>query len=749
MNQASISSTKGDPPRKGSGLFAWLCTLGSAALCFMAFIGLSELSNRYAAPRCAAVSTGSVWVYGQGTLWLMTHRGDVTDSYSSKDLGVGPLLDRLTALDESRLIVADGGSGEWRYCRAGDHGMVEARCEPLFGGAEAARNRHRASVAAAPEGERWVFADFQAGDILLMSSERRVLAKGRGFTAREGGAAVWLPDRRLGLIESEKHALWVASLEGDRIAPLEERWSLKSGGKPISGYVWWAAFDASRRKWWLTHSSGCAGSLLQTDDAGEMSKSLTLDAQGRPGQLALLDRDHALVPDEATGRVHRLDLANGRMEDFGDERFRSEIEHGQRRYDELTRAAKGAAGGIIALPLAIGIFFVRRDSNREWIRRRSALESATGSPTAASAAANVKGAFWFTINPKRAPYSRRHMRRTFWFLELLEPGSAVLIGQALNHFASVSNKTVYFPLVAGGLVMALMMRRVFIRMVEKAPTPRLGTSNGFVLYDDGGGQIEEYPFESVLTNGKSVLVGRHAVALGSPGIPSMWDAEELRARLESRLPLDNRVSSWRFARELQKRARDVRDQLPPPPATIDGEFRLTPRPLRAETVGLLIAMSWPYIVVAISVLPAFVLEKPRYADNLFYIVSAAVALVASLALIAWGRAAKKAATRKLWVREGVVLHDPGSGRMEEHPMETVLTDGARLLIGRHQLPLTPKSLFPAWNWAELHAYIASRLPARCRVSRRRFRLEAVRRNPRRTAIVAALAVLVVMGAWLC
>ncbi len=694
-----------DPAK--SDFSAWIAILNCLGLALVALIVLILLSGTDFGPQSVAVSPEGVWVYGRKTLWSLTRRGDVTGRYSAAELGTGLNVDVLAPLDDAQIILHDKNSGRWRYCRFGRDGTVDVHSRPLFDGIEAGRNGDKAAVAIAPGHERWVFADFDRGDILLLDSRRQVRAEGKGLKNPDGGVAIWLPDQTLGLIATGHRTFHVSSLEGDRVAPLEKRLRLKD-----HGYVWSAAFDSQRGLWLLSFSSMRDGDrhLWEVDDTGAFTKRVLLDDDGQPAQIVMLDPNTALIPDLVTRYVHRLDLAGGNIDDFGDKSFRAALAHGQELYDHIGVAAGSVLVVLLLIPFIIAFYCTFRDMDRPLMAEQSLPP-----------AAPLEGEFWFTPNPARKGFLRRLA---------CGGGAAVLvlgIGEAWLFNYATGSYHWFILLLWPGLGAIFSVERLVAAWKEQKT--KLGIRDNLVLYDGGQGKIEAYPLTVVLSDGMCLCVGSHKVVFKGL-ISSMWNAEEVRAHLLSRLPSENRVSSSILRLEMRKRCAYPVYSMPPP-ALIEGALWFTPNP---EWLKRMFPVIWIGTPAWLGF--AMFIGLPRAKHGGFSLPGKLVysVLLPTLFVLIpycawqWRWAKKRSGTCRLGLKDDTVLYDHGSGRLQEHPLETVLTDGNQVLVGRHKLRLSPRGDAPLmWNPEELRAFLLPRLPSKNIVSSSCLQREAWRR----------------------
>lgn len=539
VNMNAPTPALATPPKKKSDRLAWTCTLGSALLCLLAFMGLSSWAERNFGPQVASVSPSAVWTYSQSTLWRLNHEGKVTGKYSAGSLGIGPSVEMLAALSDSEVALRDFRSKSWQVCGVRDADVVHSPCRPLFASRESS-NRSRAAIAVMPGGERWVFADFDHGEVLLLDKKHNVVATARGPVGSEGGVAVWLPGQVLALMATDQPRLQLIDWKDEARPAVSSGWALKSGEKQGQGYVWSAAFDEVRKRWLLSYGSVRRAThyLWLVDDRGVKVGGLNLGGKGEPAQVVIVAKDMAIVPDVVLGKVHRIDLATDSVSEFGDESFRTALRKGQQIYDLLDLAAQGAMFGMFLLPLLVGLIFVDKDNKRTKFI-----------PGSAPVPATLQGEFWFTMNPDWIALQMRMIWVAPIVVIAMLGASGYLLWQFTGSWIAAG------VIIALGAVVSGVTGIYYHRQIRLHGFGKLGINATGVIRVDGRGRRHDHAFADVLTDGQRMLLGKQLVLLNAPISPGPWLVDELNEHLLPRLPQSSWVSKLKFEGQLYRRNR--------------------------------------------------------------------------------------------------------------------------------------------------------------------------------------------------
>lgn len=526
MTNQSTTGEQTGPAKQSGSLFAWGLVFGTALLFLAVFLASGRFAKLNYGPQSVAAGFNSVWVYGQGNLWRLSAQGATLARYSGLRNGLGRVVDRMVAAGPLRVFLHDSEAKTWRDCTAGESG-VALSCEPLFAGEWAARNLAEAAIAFSPDARRFVFADFTAGELLLFDTDKQFLGVSKGVGALEGGSVVWLDPQELGVIAADQPALHAAELAGNQLRPMQVRWQLSASDEVRKGYVWSAAWGAERKSWYLSYSPErrAQHELWKVDREGKRVDRIALGGGGVPAQVVNLDKETVLVPDVVAGRLHQVvSWANDRVSDFGDEQFRAAMEQAHTRY-ALFAPLQWVSGVLAVLvPIALALFFVRREARRH----ASAQGSAAELPPLGDEAE-----FWFTPDEKQAVLRRRLVLTASFAIAALLILQFRLFGgffQAGPYVLGLLTTVLVLAVLAGGGLL-------WWRQRELGPRG-LGIKGQEVYFDPGDGKIEQYTRAELLTDGQRMLLGKHLLwqRAGGIGLRSEWDAAELQAYLVGGLP---------------------------------------------------------------------------------------------------------------------------------------------------------------------------------------------------------------------
>ncbi len=520
---------------KSSDWLVWGLIIGSVAILLVAHLAFARLAKSALGPQSVASGFGSVWVFTQGSLWRLNGQGATQARFHGQRNGLGKVVSQMAAFGSHRVFLRDADARSWRDCTAGESGVALA-CTPVFSGDFSGRNAAEGAIAVAPDGQRWVFVDFTAGELLLFDRDQRLIALGKGLRSPEGGSATWLGPQELGVIASDQAALHATEIAGDKFGPLQLRWNLAVNDQQSKGHIWSAAWGAERRSWYLAYSESrrAKRALWKADREGRRIEVISL-GEGEPAEIANLDKETVLVPDVVRGQVHQVvSWANDRVSEFGDADFREALARGRERYSWFDPLQNLALGALIVVPLSLALLLAFRES-----QRRAKLQSEPADLPALEEDAE----FWFT--PDERQVALRH--------GLVLAGSlavaAILIMQ-FRVFGGVFSAGPYLL----GIVTSLLVLGVLLagglfwwRQRELGP-PGLAVKGEEVLFDPGDGKIEQHLREAMLTDGRRLLVGKHLFWLRQEGfgIGPEWNAAELQAYLVKDLPRSTYRSVFRL-----------------------------------------------------------------------------------------------------------------------------------------------------------------------------------------------------------
>ena len=503
---------------------AWLLIVGSAGVLLLAYLFFAGLAKSYYGPQSVAAGFDTVWVYSQSRLWRLSASGVTLARYEGKANGLGKVVDAMVAFGPNRVLLHDFEARSWRDCRAGESG-VALDCSDLFTGPFAMRNAAEGAVALAPDGQRWVFADFSAGDLLLFDGDRNLLAQSKGPQALDGGTALWLEAQEIGLFAADRPTLLVAEAGARNLTAAQPRWELSAEDAVSKGYVWAAAWGGERRGAYVAYSATrrATHQLWRVDREGRRTGRIDLGG-GEPAQIVALDKDTVLVPDVVRGRVHRLSWSDDRVTEFGDETFRVSMARANSRHGVYEALQIAAMALFVIVPIGLGAFFAIRQARRDAAGRGEAPVLPALDPEAE---------FWFAPDERQVALHER--------LVLVQSVAvAIVLYLQLRIFGPVFKID---PRLLGIVTILLVVATVVIGLglwwrQHQRGARGLGRKGDEVLFDGGEGVPQAYALGEVLTDGKRILVGRELLPLRSEGLGlhAEWNAAELHFYLLRDLP---------------------------------------------------------------------------------------------------------------------------------------------------------------------------------------------------------------------
>ncbi len=520
---------------KPVSLLPWFLVLGSAALCFLFFHSFARLAKTYFGPQSVAAGFETVWVYNQARLWRLKPDGTVLARYDGGANGLGKVIDTLIALGPYRVALHDFDARAWRECRAGESG-VALDCGELLPAEFRQHAAAESAIALAPDGRRWVFADFDAGELLLFDADKTLLARGKGLASRDGGTVLWLGPQEIGLIGSDRATLYALEVGPRSLGLVQPRWDLTENEAPAKGYLWHAAYNPERRAWYLARSvsRGARHTLWRVDREGRRSADISLGARGEPAQVVPLDRDSVLVADVVRGRVHQLSWENDRVREFGDPSFRESLARTKGRHSLYETLQQVAFVLLFVVPIGLGAFFAIREARRDAAELAQAVTLPPLDP---------ETEFWFTPDEKQFALRER-------MLVLLGACLALVVYFEFRALAQILKLDPRFVATLSTLlILGAIAGTAWLWWRQHQRGPRgLGRRGGEVLFDRGLGEAESHNLDTVLTDGRRMLLGRELLPLRSEGLGlrAEWNVSELFSYIVKELP----ASAYRSTQHL-------------------------------------------------------------------------------------------------------------------------------------------------------------------------------------------------------
>ena len=535
------AAPKPPAPRAAFNTLPWLLVLGTATLFFLLFHTFGRLTTSYYGPQSVAAGFDTVWVYSQARLWRLKFDGTTLARYEGNQNGLGKVVDAMVGLGPDRLALHDFDARNWRECRAGESG-VALECGDLLPADFLRHAGSESALALAPDGRRWVFADFDAGELLLFDQDKSLLARAKGLTSRSGGTVLWLGPQEIGLIGSDRATLYAIEVGPRSMGILQPRWDLAAEETAAKGYLWFAAFHAERRVWYLARSGSRAAKheLWRADRDGRRTKVLGLGEGGEPAQIQPLDKESVLVPDVVRGRVHQISWADDRVREFGDASLRDSLARAKSRHAVYEVLQQVALALLFIVPIGLGSFFAIRDAKRDASEQAQAVTLTPLDPEAE---------YWFTPDEKQFALRER-------LLILSGVSFALVIYIELRAFSLLLKLDPRLVAVLSTMLIlgtAAGTAWVWWRHHQRGPRG-LGIRGREVLFDRGEGEAEVHPLDGIVTDGKRMLLGRELLPLRSEGfgIRAEWNVSEIFSYLVKELPANayrsTQLLHWLFLR---------------------------------------------------------------------------------------------------------------------------------------------------------------------------------------------------------